>query len=166
MRRILMVLLLAACGCSDGGAGIAGFGAPPLTPGIYTGQQSCTLSATDQPTVNNLNIESLIISENGIPLIEGDEAREGGRYSFVVGGVLWEGFITDVILAPNGVEVRADATAATLDGSLFFFGSDVRTYTQESRSVITRHMIINLSGILSDGSAVGLEMNCFSELEL
>ena len=90
MRRILMVLILAVCGCSDGGIGIAGFGAPDpiLNPGIYTGDVECLFIASLQSGVtSSFSSDELSISirDTGLPDFAGSDPKIGVSSEFDLG---------------------------------------------------------------------------------
>ncbi len=103
-RTVLIGLILSLfAGCSQ-----EGFGGPPLKEGIYVGVSSCRTSGTFVPTTFGTRNETVVISENGLPMIDGIELSEGQVLTINAIGLSAVGIVDSVTESTNGVQIRGE----------------------------------------------------------
>ncbi len=97
---MLIPLVLSAFGCSpDGGVGIAGFGTPPLDPGIYSGNVECVfVVALQSGTTSSFSTGELIIpiASSGFPDFAGSKPTIGSVGEFNLGFLIGTSTVTNV----------------------------------------------------------------------
>lgn len=158
-RLVVGVYLLWLMGCDGSPPGQESFGNLPT--GIYIGQQVCAF-VLNEVEVDNVNTETLIVVDSGLPQIEGGEAEVGMKWLIDIGDVRFEGTVTEIDVLPNGMSVTADLriTLYAFQGGIILTGSDIRAYQVSGENSITYTQRLRATEV---GGSNFMEVACIAE---